>query len=115
MQAINQHEIEIYEKAADMKNKFIVDWAKSNDVALVNLNDLYKRVSEGQITIGKNIAVSGKFDGNFFSADGIYPSTLGQALVANEVIKAINVKFESKIQLIDIEKYLNSIGFVNQM
>lgn len=110
-QAINQHEIDIYEKAADIKNNFIVEWAKSNDVALVDLNDLYKKVSEGKITIGQNTPVSRKFDGNFFSSDGIYPSTLGQAFVANEVIKAINLQFKSKVELIDIEKYLKTIGF----
>ena len=68
------------------------------------------RVADGQITIGKNIPVNGKFGGNFFSSDGIYPSTIGQAFIANEVIKAINLQFKSKIQPIIIEKYLQSIG-----
>lgn len=111
VKVLNQEEVLMYENGVDITNKYLREWANSNGLAVVDLDVLYKDVKEGRVMIGERISVKGNFKGNFFSSDGIYPSTLGQAVIANEVIRAINLKFKSQIQPVDIEKYLVSIGF----
>lgn len=40
----------------------------------------------------------------FFSLDGMYPSAIGQAMIANEVIKTINKAYNMDIPLISIRE-----------
>ncbi len=43
--------------------------------------------------------------GGAFSLDGVHPSPRGYALIANEFIKAINVKYGSTLKAVDLSKY----------
>ena len=43
----------------------------------------------------------------FFSIDGMYPSEIGQALIANEVFKTINESYKTKIPLISIRSFMD--------
>jgi len=43
--------------------------------------------------------------GGFYSLDGRNLNPIGQALLANEFIKAINDKYNSKIPWADVTKY----------
>jgi hypothetical protein len=43
----------------------------------------------------------------FFSLDGMYPSAIGQGLIANEVIKTINAAYKTKIPLIAIREMMD--------
>jgi hypothetical protein len=52
------------------------------------------------------ILVENKMDGNFFSVDGITPTAFGQAIIANEFIKAINKHYQMDIPLIKTSDYL---------
>ncbi len=42
------------------------------------------------------------FTGGIFSLDGFHPSTRGQGILANEMIKIINEKWNANLQLVDI-------------
>jgi hypothetical protein len=43
--------------------------------------------------------------GGYFSVDGVHPNPRGQAVIANEFIKAINAKFASTLPPVDPGKY----------
>jgi len=43
--------------------------------------------------------------GNLFSLDGVHPSPRGYAVVANEMIKAINAKYNAAIPTTDVSKF----------
>ncbi|HWY11926.1 MAG TPA: SGNH/GDSL hydrolase family protein [Bacteroidia bacterium] len=46
---------------------------------------------------------------NVFSLDGLHPNALGQALLANEFIKGINLTYSSNIPLVKMIKYKRKI------
>ncbi len=71
---------------------------------IVDIRSLYKKIlsSAGYITDdGTPINRT-----NFFSNDGINPTPLGQAVIANEVIKTINQTYKADIPFISVREYL---------
>lgn len=83
-------------------------FAKDFNCPLVDINGLYTKVLKGEYTTDDGIRVDGSWpNGNFFSADGIYPTAFGQAIIANEAIKAINAHYKMEIPLISTREYLN--------
>jgi hypothetical protein len=72
---------------------------------IVDIQTLYKKIAnDGFMTDGGiNVNVD-----NFYSSDRINPSAFGQAVIANEVIKVINVSYKMDIPLIDLSEYLNT-------
>jgi len=44
--------------------------------------------------------------GGLFSLDGVHPSTIGYALIANELIKLMNKNFSWDIPLVDVAKFM---------
>lgn len=57
--------------------------------------EYYRKTDDG-ITVNSSWAR----EGNFFSADGIYPTAFGQAVIANEVIKTLNKHYGLEIPLL---------------
>ncbi len=81
--------------------------AKEFGFPVADLYGLYKKIhNEGFIT-DDGIKVSPAFpNGNFYSSDGLYPSPFGNAVIANEFIKAINAYYRTEIPLIKTAEYL---------
>ncbi len=96
---------------ASFHNPKIKDYAQRHNLAVVDLYEVYERIHAGSYVTDDGYAIDGTMRGNFFSSDGIYPTALGQAVVANEVIKAINGKYHSQIPLINIGEFVKTIGF----
>ena len=90
-------------------NAKIREYAAEKDLAVVDLFDLYQRIHKGGYRTDDGVLIDGTAHGNFFSSDGIYPTALGQAVIANEVIKAINRHYNAKIPLIDIAGFASSV------
>jgi hypothetical protein len=90
-------------------NQKIRDYAAEKDLAVVDLFDLYRRIQKGGYKTDDGTLIDGTAYGNFFSSDGIYPTPLGQAIIANEVIKAINNHYGAKIPLINISDFTKII------
>ena len=85
-------------------NNQLISFNKKWGYPIVDIKTLYAKV----LTIdgfkdesGVSINTS-----NFFSDDKIYPSAFGQAVIANEVIKAINSGYKTNIETINIREYL---------
>jgi hypothetical protein len=96
---------EIHGGTSRLVNQRIVSEAKQRGHVLVDLADLYRKVHEGGFKTDDGYLVTGGISGNFFSEDGIYPSAIGNAVIANEVIKRLNEALRSKISLIDIAQF----------
>jgi hypothetical protein len=92
-------------------NGKIREYAAEKDLAVVDLFDLYQRIHRGGYRTDDGVEVDGTAYGNFFSSDGIYPTAFGQAIIANEVIKAINKHYGAKILLVDVAGFVKATGF----
>lgn len=74
--------------------------ARNNRIAVADIHALFNSLDATR----NNIA-----PGGYISVDGVHPNPRGQALVANEFIKAINAKFGSTLPPVDIMDYRQNI------
>src|SRR5690606_144084 len=78
--------------------------AASKGLAVADVHAFLNNVKDGVRING--LAVSAKFiTGNAFSLDGIHLTPIGNALMANIFINAINSTYGSKIPLVDVSQY----------
>lgn len=84
-------------------NNVIQSVANDYGLALVNSNEAMKETLAGTNYHGRDISTE-YVKGNFFSLDGLNLSPLGQALLANNFIKAINEKFNATIPLVEVSR-----------
>jgi hypothetical protein len=89
-------------------NNELIALANQRNLAIVDLNDYFKKLKNGIVYNG--ISLSLKFvSGGMISLDGINPTPRGNALLANEFIKAMNAKFNAKIPLLNATNYRSVI------
>ena len=84
--------------------------AKSKGLAIVDLEKIYSQIHTNTYMSADGFKIDGSPKGNFFSSDGIYPTAIGQAVIANEVIKSINATYKSSIPLINLKDYSQTVG-----
>jgi hypothetical protein len=97
-------EIDTIQTAISEYNAIISSLSAQYNLALADLNQLYKNLQSGILYNGINI--NAEFvTGGAFSLDGRNMNPIGQALIANEFIKAVNQKFNAEIPHADVTKY----------
>lgn len=70
-------------------------------VALVNLNQLYRDLHNSGLTLGGTRYTTEFITGGIFSLDGIHPNDLAQAVIANALIDAVNLRFGAAIRRVN--------------
>lgn len=89
-------------------NSVLLSAANERNLAFVDTYALVKKLKSGIIYNG--IALNLKFvSGGVVSLDGLNFNPKGNALLSNEFIKAINLKYTSTLPLIEISKYRGTI------
>lgn len=98
----------------DGYNAVIAAQATAHGWTLVNANALFSEISavSGATGPGWNagggINVKSDFiSGGLFSYDGVHPSSLGYAILANEIIQSVNAHYGSTIPPIDLTRFVN--------
>ncbi|HUO87432.1 MAG TPA: SGNH/GDSL hydrolase family protein [Thermoanaerobaculia bacterium] len=88
-------------------NQIIRDEAGRTDAAVADINALLDQAATTGIPVGGNIVLTTDFlTGGIFSYDGVHPTPLGNALAANEFIRAINQTFDGDIPPVDLIPFL---------
>ncbi|WP_138479766.1 SGNH/GDSL hydrolase family protein [Dyadobacter bucti] len=86
-------------------NSWITTIAILNRMPVVDLNGLYSKILDEDFVTDDGVKIDPSYpNGNFFSADGIHPTKIGQAVIANEFIKTINSYYGVQIPLINIKE-----------
>ena len=97
-------EISKIEAAISAYNASIQTAARAKGLAFVDVNAFLNRTKSGFVYNG--ITLNAAFvTGGAFSLDGIHLTPIGNALLANEFIKAINANYGSSIPQVDATKY----------
>jgi hypothetical protein len=97
-------EIDAIETAINNYNAILKNIASAKGLAFVDVNAFFKKVKTGYIYNG--VSVNASFvSGGFYSLDGLNLTGRGNALLANEFIKAINSTYESSIPEVNAMKY----------
>ncbi|WP_026754245.1 lipase [Sediminibacter sp. Hel_I_10] len=90
-------------------NSTIAASADQSGLAVLDANMVLNRIAAGTISSGDFTLTSSLVTGGAFSLDGVHPTARGYALIANEVMKAIDAtygsNFEASGNLLDIGEY----------
>jgi hypothetical protein len=102
---LSKNEISELKTATDAYNGIIQAAATANDLAFMDA----KAVMDALSTIGitaNNFTLNASFvSGGAFSLDGFHPSPRGYALIANKFIQAINTKYGSNLNGVNLGNY----------
>ncbi|MVZ66005.1 G-D-S-L family lipolytic protein [Sphingobacterium sp. DK4209] len=85
-------------------NNVIKQVAESNSVAVADVHAFLNKVKTGYVYNGVGIS-SAFITGNAFSLDGVHLTPMGNAIVANLFIDAINNKYNASVPKVDISLY----------
>jgi hypothetical protein len=77
-------------------------------VTRVDFAGLLADISANGVQIGTNLYTSEFITGGLFGLDGVHPSDLGYALIANRMIDAVNARFGSAIPLVNPSQYASA-------
>lgn len=101
---LDRNEVEAVRNAIASYNLKLASVAMEHDLALADINGLFKTLRYGVTYNG--VTFSREFvSGGAFSLDGIHPNPKGYAFIANEVIRAINQKYGSNLPGVDINEF----------
>lgn len=101
---LTANEISNVRNAVSSYNAHIRMIANQKGLALVDAEKFFNNIKSGTIVNG--ISLGSQFvSGGIFSLDGVHLTARGNAMLANEFIKAINEKYQSKIPQVDATKY----------
>ena len=97
-------EISAIETAIDNYNVVLKNIANTKGLAFADVSDLFSKIKSGFVYNG--VTINAAFvSGGSYSLDGLNLTPRGNALLANEFIKAINTTYSSTIQQLDATKY----------
>lgn len=85
-------------------NDKIKQIAEENDLALADVHEFLNKVKTGYVYNGMAISAA-YISGNTFSLDGIHLTPIGNAIVANLFIDAINKQYSADVPKLDITSY----------
>ena len=101
---LDLNEINFLNSKIEAYNNAIRSIASTYNLAIVEVDKFISNLNDGFIYNG--VSMSAKFvSGGAYSLDGIYLNPKGNALLANEFLKAINKKYNARIPLVDAGKY----------
>lgn len=103
-------EVEARTSSPAFYNEQVRKMAQKLNLALVDLNAIYRQIHQGTYTTADGLKIDGSPKGNFFSSDGTYPTAIGQAVIANEVIKSLNSTYQSRIPVINVREFSQTTG-----
>jgi hypothetical protein len=101
---LDQAEIQILRSKISDYNNAIISLASQYNLALVRVDEFCSTLKTGFIYNG--VSMSAKFvSGGAYSLDGIHFNAKGNALLSNEFLKSINLKYKSRIPLLNVNAY----------
>ncbi len=87
-------------------NNIIRTVAGERGAALADTNALLTRAAQGKVGVGGMTFSPAYLTGGIFSYDGVHPTSIGYAFVANTFIDAINEKFGADIPPVNLTPFL---------
>jgi GDSL-like Lipase/Acylhydrolase len=99
---LDADEVVIAQNAVQAFNAVIAAQATAHELYVVDIYGIFNGIkANGYATGGMDFSTD-FITGGIFSLDGVHPSDIGQAIIANEFIKVINAQFGSTIPPVNI-------------
>ncbi len=114
---LSEEEQQVIMSRIDAYNQIIRTAASAyEDVVLIDIGPYLNSVLGGETAV----TVSGKTlsrkwsRGSAFSLDGVHPGYTAQALIANQILSAIQQRFQVNVPLIDVEQVFASDPYIDR-
>jgi len=98
-------EVALVKAATDAYNAKISSVATAKGLAFVDTNAAMTQIANGGISANGFTVTNAFVTGGGFSTDGVHPSPRGYALIANKFIEAINAKYGSNLNGVNLGDY----------
>jgi lysophospholipase L1-like esterase len=112
---LDASEVQTIENAIQQYNQIIAQDAAAVNMPVVDINSLLDYAHTNGITFG-SLTLTTRYNGGMFSLDGVHPSNIGHAIVANEFLKTANSAFHLSLPLLttaQLTTILEQDPFVN--
>ncbi len=103
---LNPQEILAIEGHINSYNSIIAYLAANNSIPVVDAYSFMTKLTTDGYAVGGVSITKDYLTGGFFSLDGIHPTDLGYAIIANLWIEKINGAFSSQIPLVNLNDYV---------
>lgn len=112
--ALDSSELQSIATATASYNATIKGLAQANGLAFLDTSSLLTKVANGGIAFDAGTLTSQFVTGGAFSLDGVHPTPRGYALIANNIIDAINKTYSSTVPKVNIGNY-NTVTLSNEV
>ena len=102
---LDEVEVSNVQKATTDLNNVITSVANQKGLAIFDSNTFFNSLARTGVVINTVNNSVAYITGNLFSLDGVHPTPRGYAVIANEMIKAINTKYGSAVAGVDATQY----------
>jgi hypothetical protein len=96
---LDASEVQTIESAIQQYNQIIAQEAAAVKMPVADINSLLDYVHTNGIPFG-SITLTTRYNGGMFSLDGVHPSNIGHAIVANAFLKTANSAFHLNVPLL---------------
>jgi lysophospholipase L1-like esterase len=103
---LDQAEVAIIQDRVRSNNQAIRDIAQANGATVLDLNAVFAELVENGRVVGGVTITSEFLTGGFFGYDGLHGTDLGNALLANDWIAALNGAGIASLPLVDLAPFL---------
>ena len=90
-------------------NNALIAAAGTRNLAVFDANVFFRSVAASGYVVNAANNTAGYLSGNLFSLDGVHPTPRGYAVIANEMLKAINAKYGSSFTGVNPNNYRGAV------
>ncbi len=109
---LDTSEIALVREAIENYNAIIDTVCSNRHIPVVDMYSMFKELKTG-ISESGMVFTDAYISGGFYSLDGIHPSDLGNALIANEWLRTINDSFRATIPYVNIPQLMSDLQPMN--
>jgi hypothetical protein len=106
---LSDEELTIIANTTAAYNQYIKSWESDPKVAVLDVHTLFSEIAakngQSHTINGQNFNVDLSLPyGDFFSLDGVHPSSFGQRVLANALVQLLNTRFEAQLPAISLAR-----------
>jgi lysophospholipase L1-like esterase len=102
---LDDAEQSVVSTATTAYNNSLQNAANAKGLAFFDANMYFRGIATTGIASNAVNNTASYISGNLFSLDGVHPTPRGYALIANEIIKAINARYGATVRQVDANSY----------
>ncbi len=105
---LDSDETALIQERTNALNRIIYDTAEKYGFPVVKISEEFKKIAENPPSYA-GVPITPRYLGGLFSLDGVHPSNIGHALIANEFLSTLKIRYGWNVPKLS-ESMLNDIA-----